>query len=114
MFVPEMSTTMKYKLLDDSGLRISETALGTMTFGEDWGWVLERKKPESYTKQSEKLAAISLTLPTFIRMAAANPYLANSCRVTVKAWYWPRSTATPCLEATQCRRKSPQKHDAGS
>lgn len=29
---------MKYKLLGNSGLRVSEFALGTMTFGEDWGW----------------------------------------------------------------------------
>src|ERR1700738_1275697 len=29
---------MKYRLLGTSGLRVSEAALGTMTFGEDWGW----------------------------------------------------------------------------
>ena len=29
---------MRYKLLGHSGLRVSEVALGTMTFGEDWGW----------------------------------------------------------------------------
>lgn len=29
---------MKYKLLGKSGLRVSEICLGTMTFGEDWGW----------------------------------------------------------------------------
>ena len=29
---------MQYKLLGKSGLRISELCLGTMTFGEDWGW----------------------------------------------------------------------------
>src|SRR5436190_18013703 len=29
---------MKYKLMGRSGLRVSEMALGTMTFGEDWGW----------------------------------------------------------------------------
>jgi aryl-alcohol dehydrogenase-like predicted oxidoreductase len=29
---------MKYKLLGKSGLRVSELALGTMTFGEEWGW----------------------------------------------------------------------------
>jgi aryl-alcohol dehydrogenase-like predicted oxidoreductase len=29
---------MRYKLLGQSGLRVSELALGTMTFGEDWGW----------------------------------------------------------------------------
>ena len=30
--------TMRYKLLGRSGLRVSELALGTMTFGETWGW----------------------------------------------------------------------------
>lgn len=29
---------MHYKLLGRSGLRVSELCLGTMTFGEDWGW----------------------------------------------------------------------------
>lgn len=29
---------MNYKLLGRSGLRVSELSLGTMTFGEDWGW----------------------------------------------------------------------------
>ena len=29
---------MRYKLLGRSGLRVSEACLGTMTFGETWGW----------------------------------------------------------------------------
>jgi aryl-alcohol dehydrogenase-like predicted oxidoreductase len=29
---------MQYKLLGRSGLRVSELCLGTMTFGDDWGW----------------------------------------------------------------------------
>ena len=29
---------MRYKLLGRSGLRVSEAALGTMTFGDAWGW----------------------------------------------------------------------------
>jgi len=29
---------VKYKLLGKSGLRVSELCLGTMTFGEEWGW----------------------------------------------------------------------------
>ena len=29
---------MRYKLFGKSGLRVSELALGTMTFGEVWGW----------------------------------------------------------------------------
>lgn len=29
---------MRYRLLGRSGLRVSEMCLGTMTFGENWGW----------------------------------------------------------------------------
>jgi aryl-alcohol dehydrogenase-like predicted oxidoreductase len=29
---------VRYTLLGNSGLRVSELALGTMTFGPDWGW----------------------------------------------------------------------------
>jgi aryl-alcohol dehydrogenase-like predicted oxidoreductase len=29
---------MKYRLLGKSGLRVSEAALGTMTFGDERGW----------------------------------------------------------------------------
>jgi aryl-alcohol dehydrogenase-like predicted oxidoreductase len=29
---------MNYRLLGHSGLRVSEMALGTMTFGDEWGW----------------------------------------------------------------------------
>jgi aryl-alcohol dehydrogenase-like predicted oxidoreductase len=29
---------MRYRLLGNSGLRVSEMCLGTMAFGEDWGW----------------------------------------------------------------------------
>jgi aryl-alcohol dehydrogenase-like predicted oxidoreductase len=29
---------MRYKLLGNSGLKVSEICLGTMTFGKEWGW----------------------------------------------------------------------------
>jgi aryl-alcohol dehydrogenase-like predicted oxidoreductase len=29
---------MRYRVLGNSGLRVSEAALGAMTFGDDWGW----------------------------------------------------------------------------
>jgi aryl-alcohol dehydrogenase-like predicted oxidoreductase len=29
---------MKHRLLGKSGLRVSEVALGIMTFGDEWGW----------------------------------------------------------------------------
>ena len=33
---------MHYKLLGRSGLRVAELCLGTMTFGNDWGWGAEK------------------------------------------------------------------------
>lgn len=35
---------MRYKVLGKSGLKVSELALGTMTFGEDWGWGASREE----------------------------------------------------------------------
>src|SRR5258707_15067614 len=32
------TNTMNYQLLGRSGLRVSDLCLGTMTFGDDWGW----------------------------------------------------------------------------
>ncbi len=35
---------MRYKLLGKSGLRVSEICLGTMSFGEDFGWGISEKE----------------------------------------------------------------------
>src|SRR5262249_8033456 len=34
----KVGVIMRYRLLGRSGLRVSELCLGTMTFGEEWGW----------------------------------------------------------------------------
>jgi aryl-alcohol dehydrogenase-like predicted oxidoreductase len=36
--IPMNTIKMNYQLLGRSGLRVSDLCLGTMTFGEDWGW----------------------------------------------------------------------------
>lgn len=45
---------MRYKLLGKSGLRVAELCLGTMTFGEEWGWGASREESrrifEAYVK----------------------------------------------------------------
>jgi aryl-alcohol dehydrogenase-like predicted oxidoreductase len=38
------SHIMKYSLLGKSGLRVSELALGAMTFGTEWGWGTEKNE----------------------------------------------------------------------
>ena len=45
---------MNYKLFGKSGLRVSELCLGTMTFGEEWGWGANKEESkkmfDAYTK----------------------------------------------------------------
>ncbi len=43
-FYNEKITTMNYTLFGNSGLRVSELCLGTMTFGEEWGWGASREE----------------------------------------------------------------------
>ena len=38
---------MRYKLLGNSGLRVSELCLGTMTCSDDWGWGAEYDESKS-------------------------------------------------------------------
>jgi aryl-alcohol dehydrogenase-like predicted oxidoreductase len=42
---------MKYYLLGKSGLRVSEICLGTMTFGEEWGWGSPKEESREVFKQ---------------------------------------------------------------
>jgi aryl-alcohol dehydrogenase-like predicted oxidoreductase len=45
---------MRYKFLGNSGLRVSELCLGTMTFGADWGWGASKSlSREIFDKYSE-------------------------------------------------------------
>lgn len=39
---------MRYTLLGKSGIRISELCLGTMTFGEDWGWGASKEESQRF------------------------------------------------------------------
>src|SRR5215831_2762049 len=50
---------LRYTLLGGSGLKVSELALGTMTFGTDWGWGASESES---TKQFEVFAEAGGTL----------------------------------------------------
>jgi len=43
-WVKYVADEMKFRYLGSSGLRVSELCLGTMTFGEDWGWGASREE----------------------------------------------------------------------
>jgi aryl-alcohol dehydrogenase-like predicted oxidoreductase len=52
---------MEYKLLGKSGLRVSELCLGTMTFGEDWGWG-SNETVQNWTTLAKRAFLLSINL----------------------------------------------------
>ena len=63
---------MKYRLLGNSGLRVSEAALGTMTFGEDWGWGAAKDEARKVYDAFREAGGISSTPPISTRTGRAN------------------------------------------
>jgi len=52
---------MKYRLLGKSGLRVSEAALGAMTFGDEWGWGSPKLRRRKSMRPTARQAETSLT-----------------------------------------------------
>jgi len=112
---------MRYTLLGSSGLRVSEVALGTMTFGEAWGWGASEDECRSmfdafveaggnfvdtasnYTDgQSEEIVG-SLTAPDRERFVIATKYTLTSRREDPNAGGNHRKNLVRALE-TSLRR----------
>ncbi len=79
---------MKYRLLGKSGLRVSEAALGTMTFGDEWGWGSPKAEAQKvYETYREAKAEALLTRRTSTLMARARNSWVSSCRAIARALY---------------------------
>jgi len=76
---------MKYRLLGKSGLRVSEASLGTMTFGDEWGWgspkAEARKSMRPTARQVETLLTRRISTPT----ALVKNFLESSCGAIARA-----------------------------
>src|SRR5260370_42662725 len=94
---------MRYRLLGNSGLRVSEAALGTMTFGDDWGWGSAKDEARKVYDAFREAGAILSTPLTSTRTEPANRSSASLCRATGRAWCWPRNTAMPLRAKIQTR-----------
>ena len=86
---------MRYTLLGRSGLRVSEIALGTMTFGEAWGWGASRTRAAACSRRSSRQAGTSSTRPATTRTARASRSSARSSSRRAIASSSPRSTRSP-------------------
>ena len=102
-----------YRLLGRSGLRVSPLALGTMTFGEDWGWgAAEDESRRIFDAFFEAGAATSSTPPTVYTNGTARARSASSSGRSVTAWCSPRKYTLTTRPGTDpnAGRQPPQEH----
>ena len=91
---------MRYTLLGNSGLRVSEVALGTMTFRTDWGWGHRRAKVPSSSSCSPRPAVPSSTRPTSTPTAPPRRSSATCWRPTeITSSSAPSTRSTPATAA---------------
>jgi aryl-alcohol dehydrogenase-like predicted oxidoreductase len=101
---------MKYRLLGNSGLRVSEAALGTMTFAEEWGWGAAkdeaRKVYETYREAGGNFIDTANLYTNgsserFERAVRASGSWESSSGTIGRALSSPPNTSTPCREPTR-------------
>src|SRR5258708_13856079 len=91
---------MNYRLLGRSGLRVSELCLGTMTFGEEWGWGSTFDEAKKIFEASAPPEAIS-PIPQICTLAGpARSLSVIWVRVIDRGGSSPPSTPTPRPETT--------------
>src|SRR5919199_1593750 len=109
---------MRLRLLGRSGLRVSEAALGTMTFGEDWGWGAPEEEcrrifdryveaggnfvdtANNYTDGSSERIVGRLVAPERERFVVATKYTLTTCPDDPNAGGNHRKTLVQSLEAS--------------
>src|SRR5258708_17484666 len=95
---------MNYRLLGRSGLRVSELCLGTMTFGEEWGWGSTFDEAKKIFEASAPPEAIS-PIPQICTLAGPARRLSGILLPVIdKRWSSPPTTPKPRPEKTPTQR----------
>jgi aryl-alcohol dehydrogenase-like predicted oxidoreductase len=95
---------MKYRLLGNSGLRVSEAALGAMTFGEDWGWGAAKDEARKVYETYREAGGNFIDTANVYTNGSSERFVESSSRTIGRALSSPPSTATPCPETIRTRR----------
>jgi aryl-alcohol dehydrogenase-like predicted oxidoreductase len=98
---------MRYRLLGNSGLRVSEAALGAMTFGDDWGWGAAKKEARKLYDAFREAGGNFINMRTSTRTGRANRSLASLWRATARAALaWLRYHPVPVIPIIGARKLS--------
>jgi aryl-alcohol dehydrogenase-like predicted oxidoreductase len=77
---------MRYRLLGNSGLRVSEAALGTMTFGDDWGWGAAKDEARKVYDAFREAGGNFIDTAHVYTNGTSESFLGSLCRATARAW----------------------------
>lgn len=103
---------MRYKLLGSSGLRVSELCLGTMAFGEEWGWGGSRQECGRVVDTFAQAGGNFIDTADNYTDGTAERYVGELIAPERIAGCWPPSTRsratrpTPTAPATTARASS--------
>ena len=76
---------MRYRLLGKSGLRVSEASLGTMTFGDEWGWGSPKAEAQKVYETYREAGGNFIDTANFYTAARARNSWVSSCRAIARA-----------------------------
>ena len=91
---------MRYRLLGKSGLRVSELCLGTMTFGEDWGWGSSKDESRQVLDAFFEAGGNFIDTANVYTNGTSETLLGEFLKGTGIGPSWRRSTPTPCRAPT--------------
>jgi Predicted oxidoreductases (related to aryl-alcohol dehydrogenases) len=95
---------MNYRLLGKSGLRVSEVCLGTMTFGEDWGWGSSKDEAKKIYDAFREAGGNFVDTANIYTNGTSDPFSASFLKDIARAWSSQRNIQTPLRARTQTQR----------
>ena len=105
---------MRYKLLGKSGLRVSELCLGTMTFGEDWGWGSSREESRKVYDAFLEAGGNFIDTANVYTNGTSERFLGEFMQGHREQFVLAtKYTLTPPRQRPQRGRQPPQEHGAG-
>ena len=96
---------MKYRLLGKSGLRVSEAALGTMTFGDERGWGSPKAEAQKIYETYREAGGNFIDTANFYTGGTSETFLAEFIK---------GHRDSVVRQRSQCGGQSPQEHDAST
>ena len=85
---------MKYRLFGKSGLRVSEAALGTMTFGQERGWGAPKDESRKVYDAFREAGGNFIDTAYIYTDGTSESFLGEFLEASATAWCWPRNTPT--------------------